>query len=833
MRRFFYIFILILIKTAFSQQTGDSLYFSPIDTLKKTDTTRSIGEIDAIIEYSAEDSAVFDVTNQKLMLYKQGELKYKEFQLKAARIILYKDNSTLESRGIPDTANTGKFIGTPVFFEGAKKYEGAEVRYNFNTKQGNITMGTTELEGGYYLGENIKKVSDDVYFIKNGRYTTCDKKDPDFYFGSPKMKVIQGDKVIAEPVYLFIDDVPIFAIPFGIFPNHSGRSSGLIPPAYGDDATYGRYLSHLGYFWAISDYMDLAVQGNYFTKGRIDLSMRYRYALRYKYTGQVDLGGTRIRLGEQGDLDKTFSDEWQIAVAHNQTINPTTSLNANVNFVSSKRYFDNSTNNLNDLLQQNALSTVTLSKSWEGTPNSITLNYYRDQNLQTGEVNEQIPNISFTHSQSYPFRGKHTSLLDLKWFEMIAYDYNSRLLYSRSKTLRTNSLGEQSFYINNRGGLQQNINLTAPINMTEFNLSPYFRYTETWYNKSIEEHYDPVSKTVVTNDVSGFKAFRTFSTGVSASTRLIGLFNTNFLNVKGFRHTITPSVTYNYQPDFSKPQWKAYGTYLDSNGREVKYSLFQKEVFGGPSTGETQSLSFSVSNIFEMKVKQNDTADNKFQLLNLDAGISYNFAADSIRFSELGISYRTQIASLLNIGGGASFNLYKYVDSVGRVNRFLWNTDKRLADLTRFFINFSTTFQGGQTEAPKDSLKSKGEDEYIGIYNDRPPDFTIPWSVSFNYNFSLNRPYPSLTTRTSNVSGNLAFSITKNWKFTFSSGYDFIQKQVTAPYITIYRDLHCWEMNFNWYPTGAYRGFRFELRIKAPQLQDVKVTKQSNYRGVY
>ena len=835
MRKYYYItLILLLTGVTFSQQTGDSLFFSPIDSLKKTDTTKPTGEVDAIIEYSASDSAVFDIANHELKLYNEGDLKYKEFELKAARIILYRDNSTLVSSGIPDTAGTGKFIGTPVFYEGSKKYEGSEVRYNFETRQGNITMGTTELEGGYYLGEKIKKVSEDVYFIQDGRYTTCNKSDPDYYFGSPRMKVIQGDKVISEPVYLYVDDVPIFAIPFGIFPNHSGRSSGLIAPAYGEDATYGRYLSHLGYFWAISDYMDLALQGNYFTKGRLDLSMRYRYALRYKFTGELDLGGSRIRLGEPNDLDKVFSDDWQIGIVHNQSINPSTSLTANVNFISSKRYYDNSTNNLNNLLLQNAISNVTLSKSWEGTPNSISINYYRDQNLQTGEINERIPSISFTRSQSYPFRGKNASLLDLKWYESIAYDYNGQLLYSRAKTLQTDAVtGVQSFNNNNRGGVQQNLNVSAPFKFSEFSLSPFVSYSEIWYNKSIERFYDPVSKTVVTNDVAGFKTFRYFSTGISANSRIIGIFNTDFLGVKGFRHTVTPTVTYSYQPDFSKPFWNSYGTYTDSTGQVVKYSLFEREVFGSAPTGEAQSMSFSLGNVFEMKVKQNDTTDNKFQILNLNAGVSYNFAKDSLKLSELGLSYRTQIASLLNIGGGASFNFYKYADGVGRINKFLWNTDKRIADLTSFNINLSTTLQGNQLQPTNDSAQQESEDEYIGIYEDKPPDFSIPWSVSFNYNYSLSHPSPSVTTKYSNVSSSLMFSLTKNWKFTFSAGYDIFNKEFTAPYITVYRDLHCWEMSFNWIPTGLYRGFKFELRIKAPQLQDVKVTKESNYRGVY
>ena len=603
MRKLFYISILILVRISFSQQTGDSLFLSPIDSLKKLDTAKPTGDIDAIIEYSAADSAVFDIENQKLMLYNEGELKYKEFDLKASRIILFKENSTLESNGIPDTSKPGKFIGNPVFYEGSKKYEGATVRYNFKTRKGNITMGTTELEGGYYLGEKIKKVNNDIYFIQNGRYTTCDNEDPDYYFGSPKMKVIQGDKVIAEPVYLFIDDVPIFAIPFGIFPNHTGRSSGIIPPAYGEDAAYGRYLSHLGYFWVINDYMDIALQGNYFTGGRLDLSTRFRYALRYKFTGQVDLGGTRVRLGEENDLDKNFSDDWRIGVNHNQTINPTTSLTANVNFLSSKRYYDNSTNNLNDLLLQHAISNVTFNKSWDGTPNSLSVNYYRDQNLQTSEINERLPSLSFSRSQSFPFRGKKTSLLDLKWYESIAYDYNSQLLNSRAKTLQTDVYGSQSFYINNRAGIRHALNILAPIKISEFSIAPFVNYYETWYNKSVEKYYDPVSKTVVTNDITGFKSFRYFQTGIAANTRIIGIFNTDVLGVKGFRHTVTPSVTYSVRPDFSTPFWNYYGTYLDSTGKEIKYSFYEREIFGSAPTGEVQSLSFGLGNVFEMKVK--------------------------------------------------------------------------------------------------------------------------------------------------------------------------------------------------------------------------------------
>lgn len=837
MKKFYYLILVFLFSPQiFGQDLADSVIYVPIkDSLLSKDTNKPKSDIDAIIDYSAKDSAIFDLKGNRLYLYNEGDLKFKEFELKAARIILYRETSIMEANGVPDTLKAGKFMGTPVFMEGTKKYDAFRLKYNFKTRQGNIEMGSTELEGGYYLGEKIKKVTEDIFFIQNGRYTTCDKKDPDYYFSSPKMKIIQGDKIIAEPVYLCIDDVPIFAIPFGIFPNHSGRSSGIIPPAYGEDATYGRYLAHLGYFWAINDFIDLALQGNYYTKGRVDLSSRFRYAIRYKLSGSVELGSSRIRLGEGNDFDRVFSDEWQIAVNHNHSIDPTTNLTANVNFLSSKNYYTTSTNSLPDLLLQNAISNVSLSKYWEGTSNSASVNYSRDQNLTTGEVKQTIPNVSFTHTQTYPFRSKNTSLLDLKWYEQLSYSYNANLLYRTSKILKNASQNNGDFNFVSRGGLTQSVSTNAPVKLSEFSISPFFNYNEVWYNKSITKTFNPADSTVTTNEVKGFKTFRTFNTGISLNSKLIGLFKTNFLGVKGFRHILTPTVRYSYTPDFSKSSWNYYGSYIDQYGNTVKYSFFEKEVFGSPGSGEQQVLIFSLDNVFEMKIKDTDSTDKKFQLLNLSAGINYNFAADSIRFSELGLSYRTEIGNLLNIGGGASFNLYKYADGIGRINKFLWKEEGRLAQLTSFNINLSTTLQGGETQTTAiDTIDSTNdENEYIGMYGDKPVDYSIPWSININYNYYINRSVPSIITKSSNISTNLSFSLTKYWKFTFSTAYDIFTKQFATPYVTIYRDLHCWEFSFNWVPFGIYRSYKFELRIKASQLQDIKINKQTNYRGVY
>ena len=372
------------------------------------------------------------------------------------------------------------------------------------------------------------------------------------------------------------------------------------------------------------------------------------------------------------------------------------------------------------------------------------------------------------------------------------------------------------FNINARAGLKQNVNFSAPIKISEFSLSPNFSYSEIWYNKYITKTLNPLDTALIVTEHKAFKTTRFFSTGVSLNTRIIGIFNTDFMGIKGFRHTIQPTISYSYSPDFSKPFWNSYGTYKDINGNPVKYSYFEQDVFGPPPSGESQSINFSVNNIFEVKTRgQKDTVDNKFQILNIGAGISYNFAADSLRLSELGLNYRTEIAKLLSIGGGASFNFHKYSDIAGgRINKYLWATDRRIADLTNVSISLSTGFQSSQDPPPTkaDSLKrSKEENSYQGIYGQKQEDFTIPWAVNLSYNFSESKPNPSVITRSSNIAGSINFSLTPNWKFTFSSGYDLVNKQVTAPYITIYRDLHCWEMSFNWVPIGVYRGYRFEF----------------------
>ena len=312
-----------------------------------------------------------------------------------------------------------------------------------------------------------------------------------------------------------------------------------------------------------------------------------------------------------------------------------------------------------------------------------------------------------------------------------------------------------------------------------------------------------------------------FTSGISASTRLYATAQPGFLGIAAIRHTMTPSLSFSYQ----------------------------KQIVGEDPVGRQMFMSLSIGNIFEMKTMpaEEGKEGNKIQLLNLGAGISYNFSADSLRFTPISLSYRTGIGGAgggggLDIGGDAAFDLYKLVETAPgtftRVNKFLLSEEGRLARLTNFRISLSTSLSGqrkSSSPAPSaaDSLAHRRMGAgYANIYQEEEPDFSIPWNLSLTLDYSENK-VPGSQFRTSNVRGHLDFNLTEAWKISVNGAYDVFNRDVLAPEIQISRDLHCWLMNFEWVPTGTYRHYLFELRVKAPQLHDIKITKSGSDRGIY
>ncbi len=802
------------------------------------DTTTSKAEIDSVVTYSATDSVVYSIANREMMLYKKANMNYKDFKLNAGEIAINWDTSILTAQGRKDSSD--KVVGEPVFNDGGEVYNSSHVTYDFKTQKGRVNVANTEIDKNYYHGELIKKFGKDVLYVDNGRFTTCDQPDPHYYFQSSKMKLVVNDKIVAEPIIFYVEGVPVFALPFGVFPSKAGRRSGIITPSFGESANGGRYLSHLGYFWAINDYSDLTTTVDWYTRGGYDLRSGLRYSLRYYFDGSIYGSYSYRYVGETGDPNylSSIQKNWNLQFTHDQTIDPSTRLVANFN-MSSSNYFRATSIDYGQILQQNLVSDATLFKNWEGSGSSLSLNIHRDQNLQNGSISATLPSVSFSHTTSYPFKSaEHTnaSLDQLSWYELIGYSYSGQFESQISKvwdTTSTTGYDRSSSY-----GASHTISISAAPKAGFITISPFLNLYDKMYGSRTNFHETTTAAgedTVVSSTRHGFYNVGWFSTGVSASTRLFGIMQPNIFGITAFRHTLEPSLTLTYQPDFSKPNFNYWQTFL-INRTTRQYDNYQGTIYGGAPSGTVASLGIGISNNFEMKTVSGDTSqtENKIQLLNLGLNASYNFAADSMKLSPLSVSYRTNIAQKFDIGGGATFNFYKYDSTAGtRINKFLWSAGQ-LPDMTDFSVSISTSFHGEKkkresTEQPVQEDSLKALQQYNGFYQQiQPPDLSIPWNLNLGFEYGISKPSPYFVSRHANLRLDLSFNLTENWKIGFNGGYDMIQHQIVVPTVTVYRDLHCWEMNLRWNPIGYYRGFNLEIRIKASQLQDIKITKRED-----
>lgn len=861
MNKFIFLILLSLTALLAQQVAQDSLKIPSLpdslvtnhNTSIETDTLKKkTFDVDEVIISTASDSIKFDLNKKQMHIFGTGELKYKQTILKGGKIDVNFETNELESEGIIDTSDTTAVNGlaqTPVLTEGSENYEGKKLKYNFKTQKGFISAAKNAKEDQRYEGSAVNKVDKNTFFVKDGVYTTCKDDPPHTYFTAEEMKVIQKDKIFAKWIFMYIGGVPVpIPIPFAVFPNEKGRRSGMIAPTYGSIANRGQYFRNFGYFFAINDYMDLTLNGDYYMRGGWGGRLRYRYASRYNYIGNLSGGYSKILIGEDEDPDKQRTTDWNISFTHNQNISPTLKFDANLRF-QSRSYLQNNSTILNELLTQDITSNATLSKRWDESGNSLTINYSRTQKLDSIDIRETLPGVSFTKSQFYPFKSS-TSSRDESWYEKIGVSYKGRFLNKR------NNIGGD---LQIRGGIQHDISVNASPKIGYFNLSPRFSYVEKWYNKKTKRTAEIVqdisnSKMMVQSlasraengtieeDVHDINMIRTFDFSLSTSTKIYGTMQPQILGIEALRHTLTPSISYNYRPDFSDKKWGYYETYQNSDGKFEEYDPYSREVFGGVSSGESQRVNFSVGNVFEMKTMKDPTdttsEEQKIKLLNLDLSTGYNFAADSLKLSDLRIRYRTEIGKYLNFQGSSSYTFYNY-DNGRRVNKYLADLGKGLFRLTNLNFAISTSLSGeklkgeertGKLDKNEEEFDKFKEKDYVRLYEDEENDFSIPWNLTLNYNYDFSKPTNEKGKIRSNLGVNLGFNLATNWKIGVRGNYDFQMEEFSAPQVSVYRDLECWEMNFSWNPLGSYTGFRFEIRMKAPELRDIKVTRR---RGIF
>ncbi|HTX88250.1 MAG TPA: putative LPS assembly protein LptD [Bacteroidales bacterium] len=824
------------------QVRKDTLH--PADSLAKPVKKE---KLKAKVDYQSTDSLRFDIKNQKVYLFKDAEIKYQDIDMKAAYVEIDFPKTQVYATFMPDSA--GKMQGRPDFTQGSQEFKSKVMRYNYDTKEGYIQTVITKQDEGYLHGEVVKKMENDVTYLKNGSYTTCDKEDyPDYQFKFGRGKVIPGKKVITGPAYMEIGGSPTpLIIPFGYFPNKSGHRSGIVLPTYGESPNRGFYLQQGGYYWWINDYMDLKLVGDIYSHGSWAVTPTFRYAYRYHFSGYLSLGYSLNRIGYADAPGFSKKKDFQIRWVHTQDskARPHSTFSANVNILSSTYNQNNLSTSAEAYLSNTYQSSVNYSTNWNDLL-FFTLNLNHSQNTLNKTVSLTLPEITFYINQVYPFRKKvHTG--KMHWWENISTKYT---LEAKNTY---NTIDSLLFKPGWQNQMSNGIRHTVPISGT-FRILKYFNWTnainmtDRMYIQTIRKEYIPGSvagkDTLVTDTVYGFRNAFDANFATSINTRIYGMFQFKKGPVLAIRHMMVPSVAFSYTPNWGSPSL-GYWKYIDNDTNKVnpqKYTIFQNGIYGAPPPQKAGLISFALSNNLEMKVrdrKDTVTGTRKIKLIeDFTIRASYDMARDSLRWSPVTLSGYTTLFKYLRITYGSTWDPYARDSSGNRINQSELSVNHRLfrLDNTTWTVGLNYSLSSEKVKKTKPTEKgTAAERSDIEEFYDYYIDFDIPWSFSIGYNFTYTKDWNAEFTKrvptivqTLNLSGQL--NITPKWKISLTTGWDFRASQLAYTRVDVYRDLHCWEMRFGWVPKGGQQQWDFSINVKASILQDMKLNKKKDFR---
>jgi len=796
------------------------------------------------IPHSADRISI-SVDGNRIYLRGNAKITYQNLTLTADNITIDQEKGMLYARGTADSVDAkGNMIfkGAPVLDEkGREPMYGERIEYDFKTKRGKIDVGRTEMPPGYYKGTDVYKIADSTLLVEQGFFTTCDlPNDPHYYFKSDKMRLKMRDKVVAKPIYFYIADIPLGVFPFGVFPSKGGRSSGIIIPSYGESRVAGRFLDGLGYYWAPNDYFDAALQTTYYDKIGLTWEGQMRYNVRYLLNGRIS--------GQYYPRDPATGqrrERWRFNFNHSQEIDPTLRISGSGSFQSDQTLVRQTSPSFNDRLRQNITSNLNISKRFKGGT-SLNVSASSNQNLQTNELSYTLPSVNFSTRQSTIYETITGQSVGARrsWYQNIYYNYSSRFTRQGSKTevdpAPGDTTGTTTFDEEVRSGLQHNLSLNSPQSVFKyFSLNPSFNYTETWVDEVTTAELNEETNLIERRQKKQFAIRRTFNTSVSAKTTVYGLFEPNIGELKFIRHKMDPSVSWNYNPDFSDPAYGYFETVRDSAGNEVMIDRFGRSPFGGTPSRESQTLGIRLNNLFQAKLIDEEGDERKLDLFKANFSTSYNFKDKEKPWGGLSASYATTILGK-QLNASARYSLYTVDEKGIETNTLFWDAGKFLPRLTSFntSIGFNvdnTLFQTKEEDKEKaaaDTTSAENEG-IISTQRDIQPslrdeiretsNIDLPWSVSFNLNYILTKTNPLDPRESINLSTSADFKLTENWKVSWRANFDLVRKDLVYQSFNIYRDLHCWQMSFNWQPTVGY--YSFQINIKDPSLKDIKLTK--------
>ncbi len=843
--------------------------------VKLTRVVRTQTDIADRVNFSASDSLLIIGDNNAYM-YGSSEVSYLDLDLKANIIRMELDSNTVYAEGYIDSV--GNITGKPVFADKSGSYESKTMKYNFKTERGYITDVVTEQDEGYLLGGQAKKMEDGTFNLTDGKYTTCDDHEhPHFYFNLTKAKVTPKKNIVSGPAYMVLADVPLpIALPFGYFPFSEKYSSGVIFPSFGEDYNRGFYARDGGYYFAINDNVDLALRGEIYTKGSWGINAHSSYKKRYKFSGNFDLSYLVSIYGDKGSPDYSKQTNFRVAWNHTQDpkANPNLTFSAAVNFATSG-YTRNDINSYysNAFTENTKSSTVNLTYRFPGSKWSVSATANITQRSQDSTLAVSFPNLTATMSQTAIFKRKK-SVGGERWYEKIKLSYSGQ--FQNSLTAQQNEFFKKNLVKDWRNGMKHSVPVSATFSIFKYlNVSPNVTFNDRMYFQKIKRMWDPNASAEVQDTTYGFYNVFDFNVGISFDTKIYGFWKPLKAfgdKVQMIRHVMTPTVSFSYSPDFGDPFWGVYDayTYVDQNGfpRTVNYSYFSGGYFGVPGRGKSGIVTVNLANNLEMKVKSDadSTGVKKVSLIeNLTIGQSYNFAADSLRFSNINTSIMLRLFKGLNLNLSATWDPYMYgltpSGSPVKLNKLRIGHGKGIGKLASTGTSFSYTFNNDTFRRKKKTDNSKNRNAEDEEENDDGEDFgstnppviprggqqdeggsdldgyekwSFPWSLTVNY--SVNYGYGEFDYSALDYKGkwtqNLSFSgsvrPTKNWNFSFSCSYNFDTKKIAYMNCSISRDLHCFTMSASFVPVGPYKSYNFHIAIKSSMLKDIKYDKRSS-----
>lgn len=824
----------------------------------------------------AADSLVFRLGGKARAgtLHGEASVEYEDAFLSAWQIDLLLADEELHARGL--RADTG-WVGKPKIKQGEDEFTGSELAFNLQTQRGRVVGAQTRYEEGFIAADVVKALEDSTLFIRNGIYTTCEcVEDPSYSLRATKMKMVDRKWIYTGPIQLYLFNIPTpLWLPFGFLPAQDSRRSGPLPPTYGEDE-FGFYLRDWGWYFAMNDYMDLQLQGGFWTRGSWEMRSLYRYRKQYAFDGQLRVDYGRFRNGEKGDPGFSVRRTGALRWTHNQTIGQRTNFNANVN-LSSSSYLRAVSQDYDDRIRQDIQSSLKFSKRWDGQ--NLSIQASQRQQLATGQVSLTLPSLSFSQRSFKPFerqqrlpgtkegiREKLTvsysasvnnrfNFVPLPDAELLArgdtlaadISWLDAALSSRDYRRATGNDVQYDFQASHR------IPVSAPFTVRRLpllgnlnlNLNPNFTYTEDWYLRTERRGLDEDTGSLASTSDPGFFALRQFSSSVSASTVFYGLFPVEAFGFRGLRHTVRPNVGVTFRPDFYADKWGYTREYTNNSGDLVEYPIVS-----GVGRGKQQALTFSLNNTFETKRIPADSlagnsgaagnlANRAIKLFDLNVSSSYNFAADSLRMADISLSARTRILGNVDIDLRSSFSPYQVTDNGFRTTDSAFSLGSPLGRMTSTNVTLRTSLRskrgagdrpittprGGMIQ-PTGGLSPNGSTSFLqNDYATAGADFSIPWSLNLDFSYGVTKP-GTTAIRRAILNASVDFSLTPNWKVASRTGYDFEQKRMATTNLTLARDFDCWQMAFNWVPFGLYQSWGFDLHVKSGQLKDLLRIRQ-------